>query len=135
MAPRPRSSCSTSGSPAADDGRDDQRVRPLTGSLPFISPEQILGLAPGVQNDIFAYGVVLFQMLTGALPYPSARGTSGSSIADRLTAKAHAPSRPVAALPEWLDELVGRCPAEREGRFPDVEAVLAALDATVARER
>ena len=106
---------------------ENTRVRPLTGSLPFIPPEQLLGRAPGVQNDIFAFGVVLFQMLTGELPFSQTRGTPASSIAERLTARAPAPSEVVAAVPSWLDALVLRCLSDLDTRYRDASDVLEAF--------
>jgi len=109
---------STSGHP--------QSVRPLTGSLAYMPPEQILGRAPGAQNDVFAFGVVLFQMLTGTMPFPVAPSTR-SSIVERLTAHAPKPSSVVRRLPRWLDEVVLTCLAEQEERFGSVEAVMEGL--------
>ncbi len=111
----------------ATDGARPERTRPLTGSLAYMPPEQILGHAPSVQNDIFAFGVVLFQMLTGGLPFATTQPSTASTIADRLTATAPAPSELVAGVPRWLDELVFTCLAEPANRFFDVEQVLAAL--------
>ena len=103
-----------------------QHVRPLTGSLAYMPPEQILGRNPGAQNDVFAFGVVLFQMLTGTLPFPVAPSTR-SSIVERLTAHAPKPSSVVRRLPRWLDEVVLTCLAEQEERFSSVEAVMEGL--------
>jgi serine/threonine protein kinase len=108
-------------------GSNDERIRPLRGSLSYIPPEQIVGVSPSVQNDIFAFGVVFFQMLTGELPFTNGQGTLASNVAERLTAKAPAPSQIVSTLPEPIDELVRRCLAQRGERFGDVEAVLGAI--------
>ena len=104
-------------------------MRPLTGSLAYMPPEQILGRDPGAQNDVFAFGVVLFQMLTGTLPFPVAPSTR-SSIVERLTAHAPKPSSVVRRLPRWLDEVVLGCLAEQEERFSSVDAVMEGLGLT-----
>jgi serine/threonine-protein kinase len=109
------------------------RVRPLTGSLPYMPPEQILGDPPSRQNDIFAFGVVLFQMLTAELPFPMAQPSTPSSIVKRLAAIALPPSSLAPDIPAWLDELVLRCLAEPERRPHDTSEVLAALAARCAR--
>jgi serine/threonine protein kinase len=106
-----------------------RRVRPLTGSLPYMPPEQILGRSPSVQNDVFAFGVVLFQMLTGELPFPSAQPSTTSSIVRRLSARAPRPSQLAPHIPPWLDDVVLGCTTQPEHRFASVEAVLEALDA------
>jgi eukaryotic-like serine/threonine-protein kinase len=106
-----------------------RRVRPLTGSLPYMPPEQILGRSPSVQNDVFAFGVVLFQMLTGELPFPSAQPSTTSSIVRRLSARAPRPSQLAPRVPRWLDDVVLGCTTQPEHRFASVEAVVEALDA------
>jgi eukaryotic-like serine/threonine-protein kinase len=109
-----------------------ERVRPLTGSFAYMPPEQILGRSPSVQNDIFAFGVVLFQMLTLELPFPSAQPSVVSSIVQRLTAHAPPPSHLNPDVPPWLDEIVASCLAEPEQRYPDVDALLEALGSRTA---
>jgi serine/threonine protein kinase len=111
----------------ASEGDRHERMHPLTGSLAYMPPEQILGQTPTAQNDIFAFGVVLFQMLTGALPFPVAQRSTASSIADRLTARAPAPSELVASVPSWLDEVVLTCLAEPAKRFTEVDGVIEAI--------
>ncbi len=104
-------------------GAPAQRVRPLTGSLAYMPPEQILGRAPNVQNDVFAFGVVLFQMLTRELPFPAAQRTTASSIVQRLSAQAPLPSSIEPHVVDWLDELVLNCLAGPERRYPNVNAL------------
>jgi eukaryotic-like serine/threonine-protein kinase len=104
-----------------------QGVRPVTGSLAYMPPEQILGLPPSAQNDVFAFGVVLFQMLTARLPFPAAEPSAHSSLVRRLSAHAPDPSQLVANVPRWLDQVVSGCLAEHERRYADVDAVLRAL--------
>ncbi|WP_437550061.1 serine/threonine-protein kinase [Sorangium sp. So ce367] len=59
---------------AASDGRQPSLPEPFEGSDTFarpdyMAPEQILGAEPGPQADVFALGVVLFEMLTGVRPF------------------------------------------------------------------
>jgi serine/threonine protein kinase len=45
------------------------QVNRLVGTLEYLSPEQIQGQEPSPQSDIYAVGVLLFELLTGKLPY------------------------------------------------------------------
>jgi len=62
----------------------------VVGTLPYLSPEQVEGLDEqvDVRADIYALGVVLFQLLTGAFPYP----VDGSSQAVRANIVSREPT-------------------------------------------
>ncbi|MGA8874197.1 MAG: protein kinase [Candidatus Korobacteraceae bacterium] len=48
---------------------------PMAGTPAYLSPEQVEGQEPDVRSDIYSAGVVLYQLITGTLPYPK-RGPS-----------------------------------------------------------
>jgi len=48
---------------------------PMAGTPAYLSPEQVEGQEPDVRSDIYSAGVVLYQLITGVLPYPK-RGSS-----------------------------------------------------------
>lgn len=48
---------------------------PMAGTPAYLSPEQIEGQEPDVRSDVYSAGVVLYQLITGTLPYPK-RGPS-----------------------------------------------------------
>jgi serine/threonine-protein kinase len=86
----------------------------LMGTPQYMSPEQCHGRAIDHRTDIYAMGVLLYQMYTGTLPF------HGESFAEVLTKQlTQVPERPSthAALPQALDELIMRClakdPADR----------------------
>jgi len=57
------------------------RLGPLEGTLTHMSPEQIRGEVLDARSDIFSTGVVLYQLLTGSLPF---QGLSGADILMRI---------------------------------------------------
>jgi serine/threonine protein kinase len=101
----------------------------LAGSIDYMAPEQLLSGRLGRETDLFAFGVVFFQMITGRLPF----STGGSPIASairRLQERPELPSQVVAGLNPSIDEFILTClRRERSDRFPDAEAALRALDA------
>ncbi|MEO8181856.1 MAG: serine/threonine-protein kinase, partial [Deltaproteobacteria bacterium] len=101
----------------------------LVGSAAYMAPEQLEeGAELSQATDVYAFGVVLFEMLTGRLPFD---GKSAVAIAmRRLTQKAPLPSSFVPEVSSAWDALVLRC-LERDvsRRFPSTKEVAAALEA------
>jgi len=107
-----------------------------SGSFGYMAPEQLAGGAIAAHTDIFSFGVVLFELLTGELPYPLAEG-AGPPAQWREGEGARAPVFPAChdGLPSGVAALVARClhhePAER---FASARETLEALEALAARE-
>lgn len=93
------------------------------GTPSYMSPEQARGLDIDGRADLYALGVVLYEILVGELPY---RGTDALS-----TALAHL-TEPLPALPiehgRYQDILRGLLAKDPDERFADAAALLAALD-------
>ncbi len=78
------------------------RTGQLIGSLGYMSPEQVNGKPIDTRTDIFSTGVVLYQLLTYALPF------DGNSTAATLLKIIHDPPPP-------LSKYITDCPSELEG--------------------
>jgi len=84
-----------------------EEFRKAVGSPAWIAPEQVVGVRGDPRSDVFAIGVMLYEMATGELPfgYPA---TSGG-LRQRLWMSPRPPRAWRADLPEWLQEIILRC--------------------------
>jgi len=77
------------------------------GSSAYVSPEQLQGDRSDARSDLFALGVLLYELATGAPPFGEPQTLAG--MRDRLW-RAPAPPRAAnAAVPPWLQEIILRC--------------------------
>ncbi len=79
------------------------------GTLPYMAPEQLTGSSSAPSADVFALGVVLYEMLSGARPF---NGLSPSEQL-RLHHEAPAPLAAPAALTALVAAMLSQLPAER----------------------
>jgi eukaryotic-like serine/threonine-protein kinase len=99
------------------------------GSVPYMAPEQILGHELGPETDVFGFGVVMFEMLCGRLPFLPQGDTLEQTALHRLTQRAVLPSSLRRGIPKALDAIVMHCLNERpRDRYAHAQQVLAALD-------
>lgn len=122
---------------ALDDGsRGSSSSTPsLLGTFSYIAPEQLQGRPHTTASDVYSFGLVWFEMLTGQLPFESPSSPVGSALA-RLQGSAAAPSSKNPLVPSDLDALVLRCLRRSpKDRFHTAREVLDALDASEARTR
>ena len=105
----------------------------ILGTVGYMSPEQVRGQTTDTRTDIFSFGCVLYELLSGQ------RAFSGSTPADVISALLSEQPEDSAVVnpevPEELARLVMRCLEKRpEDRFQSVRDVLHALeDLSVAR--
>jgi serine/threonine-protein kinase len=98
----------------------------LMGTAPYMAPEVILGRDADPRADLYGLGVVLFEVLTGGLPFASERpeGVMYAAVHE----PAPAPGSRREGIPAWLDAIVLRLLAKRpEDRFADADALIAAF--------
>lgn len=106
----------------------------LVGTPDYVSPEQARGEDVGPRSDLYALGLILYEMLCGQ------RAFAGSTAAESMARRQYAAPPSVRTLrPEispWVDRLVARLLAPQASRrFRDAEAVIAAIDARHVRRR
>jgi serine/threonine-protein kinase len=98
------------------------------GTPYYMAPEQILGGEVDARTDIYAFGVLVFQLLSGALPFPA---PPEEAMRRHVLERAPRLSEAGVAAPAALDDLVARClrkaKSERPESFEEVGAALAAL--------
>ena len=82
----------------------------LLGTALYMSPEQARGLAVDARTDIFSFGVVLYEMLAGRVPFKG-RGT-GEVIASILKSEPRPLKRYAPEVPDELQRIVGRALAK-----------------------
>src|SRR5258706_1909408 len=103
------------------------RTGAIFGTPAYMSPEQALGRAIDARVDLYALGAILFEMLTGRVPFDST-----DTLALLRMQISSAPPRLAdlgLALPDEIEQLVARALEKGpEARFASAEAMLAALD-------
>ena len=95
----------------------------MIGTPEYMSPEQVEGREAGQRSDIYSFGVILYEMLTGQVPFG---GETALSIA--LKHKNEAPRAPVDLndrIPEDLNRVILRCmEKDEESRYQGAEELL-----------
>jgi tRNA A-37 threonylcarbamoyl transferase component Bud32/membrane protein implicated in regulation of membrane protease activity len=91
----------------------------VLGTVAYMSPEQARGLPADKRSDVFSFGVVLYEMATGKLPF------QGASALDTMHAIAFDATQPIhsirADLPYSLQRSVDRCLQKKpEDRYQDM---------------
>ena len=66
-----------------------EEMRKGIGSAPYIAPEQVTGIRSDYRSDIFSFGVILYELLTGELPFGNPQTMSG--LRKRMWAQAFPP--------------------------------------------
>lgn len=115
---------------AGPDPAGTTKTGPMHGTPAYWSPEQVLGEPADQRSDVYAFGVLAYELLTGQLPF---RSTTTEGFAWQHVKVA--PPRPLDGdghprLSRELERLLARCLAKRpEDRFASMSEVRRALAA------
>jgi len=98
----------------------------VMGTIAYMSPEQARGIPADQRSDIFSFGIVLYEMATGQLPF------QGKSALDTMHAIAFEKSKPITTmregLPFPLQRVVDRCmEKEPEKRYQTLDETIGDL--------
>jgi len=104
----------------------------VPGTPEYLSPEQVHGRQPDARSDVWALGVLLYELLTRDMPF---RAESAFSLFERITRGAYdPPSSRVRSVPPEADALVARClQPDPANRFANAGALLKALPSAPGR--
>jgi serine/threonine-protein kinase len=102
----------------------------ILGTAAYLSPEQVATGDAGPRSDVYAVGVLAYELLTGATPFT---GDSALAVAyQRMDNDVAPPSTVIAGVPSQFDELVLRATARDPAqRYADATDMRAELDAIV----
>jgi nucleotide-binding universal stress UspA family protein len=84
-----------------------EELRFPVGNWEYMSPEQALGVRCDPRSDIYALGGILYELVTGRLPF--GRPRSIAELRKRLYRDPVPPRAVVPEIPEWLQEIILRC--------------------------
>ena len=113
---------------ARGESSDVTATGSVMGTAQYLSPEQAQGKETTPRSDIYSIGVILYEALTGRVPFEG-----DSAVAVALKQVSETPRRPSTvnpSVPPALDAVVMRALAkDPDARFKDADAFMKALDA------
>jgi hypothetical protein len=108
-----------------DDGEELTRAGMTVGTLDYMSPEQVMDRETDARSDIYALGVILYELVSGTRPYGMLTGPQ--LLAAMLTTSAQPVSKHV-EVPLAFERVLMKClRREAKNRFDDVQALATQL--------
>jgi serine/threonine protein kinase len=107
------------------------------GTLEYMSPEQLMGKQLDGRSDVYALGVVAYEMITGRLPFPDAKGPAGLITAQlKQTPQPPSQANSKVAIPAAADRVILKAlEKDKNNRYPDVSALSAGLQEVLDQAR
>ncbi len=118
----------------ATSSRHDTKTGSFKGKIPYMAPEQCRGQATDRRSDLFALGVVMYELTAGRRPF---HGENDFAILDQIVNfDAPPPSSMLRNYPDELEAIVMRLLARRpEDRYQTAEDMLRDLDPFLAKHQ
>src|SRR5437588_6584816 len=99
----------------------------LVGTMEYMSPEQALGKDLDQRSDLFAAGLILYELLTANMPYTA--DSALASLIKRTQERAAPVSDHDPAIPHTLTSVVGKClERDAKARYQTANEIIAALE-------
>src|ERR1700686_3613792 len=100
----------------------------LLGTIEYMSPEQAMGKTLDQRSDIFAVGLIFYELLSGKMPFKAE--TAMASLLMRNQERAVPLAEIDATVPAGLSDIVSRClERDLDRRYPNAAEIIADLDA------
>jgi len=100
----------------------------IVGTMEYMSPEQGLGMPLDERSDLFAVGLIFYELLTGKMPYKA--NSALASLLKRTHERAVPVSEHSSSVPHALSDIVGKCLEPKlEDRYQHVGEILTDLEA------
>ena len=98
-----------------------------SGTASYMAPEQVRGHKVDARTDIYAYGMTVYEILTGRRPYPEAK-TRQAKMTGHLNLEPVLPRKYDPSIPIPLEHVILRCIAkDPHSRFPKMADILQAM--------
>lgn len=100
----------------------------VLGTVDYMSPEQARGQTVDARSDIFAVGLIFYELLTGERPFSA--DSAVATLVKRSQERTKPPSTVVSAVPKAVDDIVMRClETDPAKRYQSAAEIVADLDA------
>src|ERR1700693_3972563 len=98
----------------------------LMGTPEYMSPEQAKGLKVDPRSDLFALGIIFYEMLTGISPYKAE--TALATLLKRTQERPQSPAEVDPAIPKAISDVIMKClEIDRDHRFSSAREILEVL--------